>query len=327
MSGVFSTALLLSACTKTSAAPTAELLESPADPSASLDEKLEDTPEKRPANTSFEDVLSEYQAYNERLTRVAAPLRLMNAALCPQIQRDPGFTIHRLEDYPAPVRGMAEAWLGVKADGIYVRAVRPNTSAAEARISPGDQILAVNENPISADPLMESYNRAVLRNGFESVLSKVAIRTPEGREYIARIRPDTACDIPAKVVYSEDINGHTDGREVLITSALMRDVPDDTNLALVIAHEMAHVIADHTKRPPSQELELEADRMALVLMTRAGYDINAAVSYWKNAAHPHDGGHVSKSSHPTTRARFQNFKKELVRINKAKPAEILQFQD
>ena len=283
------------------------------------------TPDQRPTNTTFEDVLAEYQAYNQRLARVAAPLRLENAALCPRTRRDPGFTIHRLEDYPARVQPIAEAFLGVKADGLFIRSVRPNTSAAKARIAPGDQIIKVNENPISAAPLMQSYNRAVVRNGFESVLSKVTIRTAEGQDYLARIRPDTACDIPAKVIFSNDINGHTDGRELLITSALMQSVPDDTNLALVIAHEMAHVIAGHTALAPSQDLELEADRMALVLMARAGYDIDAAVAYWENAAHPHEGGSQAESSHPTTRARYKNFQDELERIQTVADTDTLSF--
>lgn len=272
-------------------------------------------------------MLAEYQAANERLARVAAPLRLKNASLCPKTWRDPGFAIHDLSDYPAEAQDIAKSVFNVKADGIYVQSVRPQSSAQAARITPGDQILAVNENAIKAKPLMEAYNRAVFRNGFESVLSKVKIRTPDGTEYIARIQPETVCDIPVKLVFSEDINGHTDGQEVLITSALMRDVPDDTNLALVIAHEMAHVIADHIKQPPTQTLELEADRMALVLMARAGYDINAAVAFWKNAAHPHDGGHVSESSHPTTRARYQNFRDELARIKNSGSADDLEFRN
>lgn len=279
----------------------------------------------RAADTTFEDVLTEYQGLNQRLARVAAPLRLENAKLCPQTRRDPGFTIHRLEDYPKPIRPMAETLLGVKPSGIYVRAVRPDTSAAEARIEPGDQILAVNENPISSEKLMNTYNRAVLRNGFDSVLSKVRIRTAGGQEFLARIRPDTACDIPAKVVFSNDINGHTDGTDVLITSALMRSVPDDTNLALVIAHEMAHVIAGHTDKAPSQELELEADRMALVLMARTGYDIEDAVAYWETNEHPHDGGDAAQSSHPTTRARYENFQAELRRIKSKSRKESLGF--
>jgi hypothetical protein len=220
---------------------------------------------------------------------------------------------------------MAETLLGVKPGGIYIRGVRPGTSAEKARIEPGDQILAINENRVSSDTLMQTYNRAVLRNGFDSVLSKVRLRTETGQEFLARIRPDTACDISAKVVFSNDINGHTDGIDVLITSALMRSVPDDTNLALVIAHEMAHVIAGHVGQLPTQDIELEADRMALVLMARAGYDIDAAVRYWEINEHPHDGGSAAQSSHPSTRARYENFRDELARIRSQPKKSALGF--
>jgi len=287
--------LLVSGCAESSATPeTGPDIES-AEASVSY-------AETRPDHTRFEDVLEEYQDLNLRLARVAAPLRLKNKSLCPNTRRDPGFTIHKLEDYPEAVRPMAEALLGVKPGGLYVRAVRPNTSAEQARIEAGDQILGVNDNMISAKPLMETYNRAVLRNGFESYLSKVNIRTATGQEYVARIHPDTACDIPVKVIFSND------------------------NLALVIAHEMAHVIEDHADMFPTQALELEADRMALVLMARAGYDVEAAVTYWKDAAHPHEGGKKSESTHPTTRQRYKNFSKELRRIQKSAALETLGFE-
>ena len=308
---------MITGCADSAAAPEAESTKPiPAPVSAAA---------QRPPETTFEDVLAEYQVLNQRLVRVAAPLRLANAALCPLTRRDPGFTVHRLEDYPRPVRPMAETLLGVKSGGIYIRAVRPGTSAEKARIEPGDQILAVNENPISSEKLMQTYNRAVLRNGFDSVLSKVRLRTEGGQEFVARIHPDTACDIPAKVVFSRDINGHTDGQDVLITSALMQSVPDDTNLALVIAHEMAHVIAGHVGKLPTQDMELEADRMALVLMARAGYDIDTAVAYWEAAEHPHEGGNAAQSSHPSTFARYENFQGELERIKNVGDLTSLSF--
>ena len=312
-------AVLVSGCTESSATPDLG-------PDIETEETSVSYAETRPDHTRFEDVLEEYQDLNLRLARVAAPLRLKNKSLCPNTRRDPGFTIHKLEDYPEAIRPMAEALLGVKPGGLYVRAVRPNTSAEQARLEAGDQILGVNGNMISPKPLMDTYNRAVLRNGFESVLSKVNIRTPNGQEYLARIRPDTACDIPVKVIFSNDINGHTDGTDVLITSALMQSVPDDTNLALVIAHEMAHVIAGHAEMFPTQELELDADRMALVLMARAGYDVKAAVAYWKDAAHPHEGGKKSESTHPTTRQRYKNFSNELKRIQKSEDVQELDFK-
>ena len=118
--------------------------------------------ETRAPDATFEDVLIEYQDLNERLARVAAPLRLQNAKLCPHTRRDPGFSIHKWDDYPAPLRPMAEALLGVKPGGIYIRAVRPNTSAADARLEPGDEILAVNGNAINSDPLMGTYNLSLI---------------------------------------------------------------------------------------------------------------------------------------------------------------------
>jgi len=251
----------LSACAESMAAPDT-------DPLPDLASAPVETP--RPADTTFEDVLAEYQSLNQRLVRVAAPLRLQNTSLCNTTVRDPGFATHTLNDYPARLRPMAKAMLGLGDTGVFIRSVRPQTSAAEQKLAAGDQVLAVNENPISGDAMMDTYNEAILKKGFDSVLSKVKIRTPDGTEYLARIRPNTACDIPAKVVFSEDINGHTDGQEILITSALMRSVPDDTNLALVIAHEMGR-------------------------------------------------------SHPSTRARYENFRNELDRIQSVENLEALGF--
>ena len=106
----------------------------------------------------------------------------------------------------------------------------------------------------------------------------------------------------------------------------MRHVIDDTNLALIIAHEMSHIIAGHIEFAPSQDLELVADQMALVLMARAGFDVETAVEYWKDSNHPHEGGEKTQSSHPATSARYKNFKKELKRIRKTKDLNKLGFR-
>ena len=274
----------------------------------------------------FEDVLSDYQDLNDRLERVAAALRIANAELCPKVWRDPGFTVHKLQDYPPSIRFMAEELLGLEDGKLYIRAVRRGSSAQAQFLEAGDEILSVNNQPLSSDLSMERYNRAVLKNGFAIVKPRIEVRTAKGREFTARIEPDTACDAPVKVVFSDAINGHTDGEAIFITSALMRHVIDDTNLALIIAHEMSHIIAGHIEFAPSQDLELVADQMALVLMARAGFDVETAVEYWKDSNHPHEGGEKTKSSHPATSARYKNFKKELKRIRKTKDLNKLGFR-
>ena len=172
----------------------------------------------------FEDVLSDYQDLNDRLERVAAALRIANAELCPKVWRDPGFTVHKLQDYPPSIRFMAEELLGLEDGKLYIRAVRRGSSAQAQFLEAGDEILSVNNQPLSSDLSMERYNRAVLKNGFAIVKPRIEVRTSKGREFTAKIEPDTACDAPVKVVFSDAINGHTDGEGIFVTSALMRHV-------------------------------------------------------------------------------------------------------
>ncbi len=276
---------------------------------------LPDLPLERPSDTQFEEVLTEYQRMNDRLERVSAPLRLANAHLCPHVFRDPGFTAHALADYPERLQGVAEAVMGLKPDGIYVRSVRRDSPADAADIEIGDRVVRLNGQYVLGGRTMKQFYAALSRGAFGGMKTRMTLRTPQGQDYETSLRSDTACDYPASVFFSQEINGHTDGEDVFITSALMQAVPDDVNLALIVAHEMAHAIAGHIDETPSQALELEADRMALVLMENAGYDIDAAIAYWAEASHPHRDLQDNSESHPSITARFENFKKERARIS------------
>jgi len=268
----------------------------------------------------FADLLEDYRQMNDRLDRLSAPLRLANADLCQKTFRDPGFRVHSLADYPEELRGVAQSLMGVEPDAIYVRSVRRGSPAEKADIQTGDRILRLNGQAVPGGPTMIRFYRALSRGAFGGLTTQLTLRTPDGRDYETSLQAETACDYQTRVFYSEDVNGHTDGREVYVTSELMRVVPDDVNLALIVAHEMAHAIAGHMEEMPTRELELEADRMALVLMERAGYDIDAAIAYWAAAAHPHRALQDKSKSHPTISERDANFKKEQARIKEVKRA-------
>jgi predicted Zn-dependent protease len=78
------------------------------------------------------------------------------------------------------------------------------------------------------------------------------------------------------------------GGKVLLTLGMLKQVKNESELAAVLAHEIAHVLKRHQLQslssdsaqtnlgavtvalPPSQEFE--ADRMAVVILARAGYD-------------------------------------------------------
>jgi hypothetical protein len=87
------------------------------------------------------------------------------------------------------------------------------------------------------------------------------------------------------------LNAWSDGKYVAVSSRLMSEVADDSELAFVIAHEMAHNILQHRKRLAGQSAlfaelgigsgkvkatEIEADSYAIKLMAKAGYDLRGA---------------------------------------------------
>ncbi len=88
------------------------------------------------------------------------------------------------------------------------------------------------------------------------------------------------------------------GGKVLITRGMLKKLGSEAELAGVLAHEIAHIVQRHQLKtmateggqeklgainfPLDRAMEFEADRMAAVIMTRAGYDANAYLSVLRN---------------------------------------------
>lgn len=62
-----------------------------------------------------------------------------------------------------------------------------------------------------------------------------------------------------------------DSREVVITAPALDIVENSSELAFILAHELSHIALGHL-RPGSASDELQADRLALTLVRRAGFD-------------------------------------------------------
>lgn len=270
----------------------------------------------------FSDVLAQYQALNTRLESVAAPLQLSNAALCPETERSLGLTVHTVSDYPLRLQSVAESLLNVS-ERLSIRTVRAGSPADKAGLRPEDDLVRINDTYMTSGKTVQRYYAAVARTAYAQPSVTLQVRR-EGQIIDATIAPETVCGYPVNVIFSERVNGHTDGQEILVTSELLRTVDDDVNLALIVAHEMAHAIAGHMDRQPSKALELEADRMALIMMARAGFNIDEAIGYWRYAAHPDQRG--SSSSHPSIEERYNNFEKTRTEITAQRSrGEILHF--
>lgn len=281
--------------------PHSETLD-PAPASASQAIAVESSPSDE--TVSFEDILAQYQALNQRLETVSYDLQSANAELCPVVDRSAGFTVHTVFDYPDNLQPYARGLLNV-GDGLSIRTVREGSPAAEAGLLPGDDLIKVGGTYLPSGRTAQTLYAALTQRAFQEESVEIDLRRGETQaSYI--LTPETLCGYPVNLFFSEQINGHTDGEEVWITSELMRSLPRDEDLALVIAHEMAHAIAGHMDQSPTKALELEADRMALTMLARAGYDFAAAVENWAFAPHPDDEAHPSMT-HPTQAERLNHF--------------------
>jgi len=154
-----------------------------------------------------------------------------------------------------------------------------------------------------------------------------------------QLEPEPACGAELVVAPIHDINAFADGERVIVTRGLLRFTDDDSELAQVIAHEVAHNALDHigeTKIGAGLGLvldiffmgatgvdsggvfqgvgagiasagnEAEADYVGLYLMARAGYPVLDAAALWRRMA-VEDPGSIDgrfMASHPSTPERF-----------------------
>jgi len=112
--------------------------------------------------------------------------------------------------------------------------------------------------------------------------------------------------------YGEIPNAHTDGVSIFITPALLNQI-DDLSLALIIAHELGHIAHGHLGAEPSEGLERQADRFALLMLARAGLDYKKAAAQDAASKPPHISG---GQPYLDTTKRADYFRKVVTEIEK-----------
>jgi len=156
------------------------------------------------------------------------------------------------------------------------------------------------------EPPTESWDQMTDR--ISRISAPLLIDNAEYCEVTARQAGVNYCDIPITLIRSNSVNAASYSDEIEVTTGLMEVVRDDLALALIMAHELAHILLKHPDEPTTIDRELEADRGALILLYRAGYDISYVVDIW-DRAQIEDNTYIGsdKSSHPSVRKRRENF--------------------
>lgn len=250
----------------------------------------------------------------DRLYRVAAPLLVSNAPLCKGNARNLiGFSAKNKYSYSEDYVQAAQA-LGL-GEQLQVTGVLTNSGASRAGVLRGDILTAVEDKQMPQGANAERQAAAIL-GPLVSSRSSVKLGLSRNNKPLAVNVPLTlACGFGIEFGNVDNVNAYSDGRRVLVTRGMLNFVRSDSELAYVLAKELAHNALRHPTRqrmtatvggiidnltrvtpdvstlngtggvkPMPQELDAAADTVALYMLARAGYNIDGANAFWQRLA-------------------------------------------
>ncbi|MBP6011325.1 MAG: M48 family metalloprotease [Alphaproteobacteria bacterium] len=301
----FIAAVALAACASTPTTP--PVTQSPPPAAASVTEGLERYIEQR----------ARVEAVAFRLRRAAAP----DCARKGQTKPDLGLVVWSLANFTNPQDREKLSQSFNLTNAVTVALAVEGAPAANAGLREGTVVTAVNGQTLGEGK--GATERFIALSSAAAKQGPVRV-TVAGRNEIT-MSPESLCEFPTLLVRSPEINAAADGSVLAITSGLYDLTRTDDERALILGHELAHNVLGHVakvsqakpggildafvkatigtavaaavNRPYSIAFEKEADRVGLYFMARAGYDIDAAESFWKrlnattrasavNATHP-----------------------------------------
>ena len=224
-----------------------------------------------------------------RVAAIALKIRAANVESCPQKSYEYGLALARIDDAASPqVRIALTEALGLRAVPTAMTVV-PGGAGDLAGIRQGDRIVAVNgvrwPTAPGLDALAHKAFWDALKSGIQSAVLQVdAERADQPVQF--QLTGKLSCTASVFLINKRSVNATTFGSRIEIHSALDALLQDDSELAFVIGHELAHVILEHTgpgkeaqlkNKVVRRRMETEADQLGILLMAQAGFDSMAAV--------------------------------------------------
>lgn len=344
---VLALALLMSGC-----ATKAPLQQGPV-PSAPSAPR-EEVPALTPRMAAEAEQLTKMAALQDRLYHVAAPLLINNAELCKTQARNLlGFTAKNRYSYPGEYNEAAHIAFGM-GERLQVTGVLSGSGAAQAGLRRGDRLLTAGAKPLPSGPNASTLAGAVFGPLVSAHASLPMGVERDGNNKQLTIPVTRACGFGIELGNADNINSYADGTRVMVTRGMMNFSHGDDELAYLLATGMAHNILGHattqrnastigsiidnlvTVKPDTsmligsggikampQDLDAAADRLAVYLLARAGYDIDGIAPFWKRLATSHPvtvlNGYVA--NHPATAFRVAAIEKSVAEVNAKQAAK------
>jgi len=280
--------------------------------------------------------LRRQHALDRRANDVAWPLLAAAADFC-GAKRAPrfGFNWTTVGDFSDAYRQAATEAFGASTIPTVVLVVAASP-AATAGLREGDRILAVDGQ---AAPQGEKASVEIRKLLSARGANPLRLRVGRGDQTLdVQIAPALVCGFATQVIGQDVINAYADGKVVYLTRGMMRFAQSDEELAVVIAHEIAHNAMGHieakTKNASwgmlfdlvaagygvntqgqfsqiaamsfSKDFELEADYVGEYILARAGRRFAEAAALWRamGAEAPASIRGSASATHPSSPERF-----------------------
>ena len=290
----------------------------------------------QPENPSFAQIAQ----LDQRMASTVNRLAIANAPLCDRTMPATGLVIHAVDQYSQADRAAARAYFGFPAP-VAVESVIADSPAARAGIAAGSGLLEIGGKPVPGSEAKgavttnrDQTEAMVLALPVDAAIS-VKITDGDIVRTIA-IEPLTACRTTSEVRYASNLLGIADGERIQIGDKFLASASDD-DLAVIVAHELAHNILHHNDRLAAanakrglfgefgrsqrlrKQAETDADRLSVYLLANAGFDPAIAPNFWRGPGRRIDVGIFRSRIYTSAQDRSKLMEAEIARIGAARP--------
>lgn len=293
-----------------------------------------------------------YYAELHRVNTVAFRIRTANRADCKEwVAAQIGLYAATPRSMPRRYRSYSREALDLNWERPTVISVVDGSPAAQAGIVTGDEITALNGELIPVTGTRIWMDKWLAANGTKPLEANIR---RGGNDRTVSITPVVGCAIPVVYVTADAANAYTDGKKIVIQSALVELAKTDAQLAVIIGHELAHANLGHMDkrrfnrvlgmasglaidsgfalggistggafgrefakagaRAFSVGFEREADYVGAYYAVRAGYDLTGAEEVWRAMGVKHPDSIDFARTHPSAPVRFVQMQKAAAEI-------------
>lgn len=281
---------------------------------------------------------------DRRVQDIAFRIEVANQDLCPDREPRLGLEWSTPEVFDVKARAAAIEALQL-GEGLTVVTVLKGSPAEAAGLQPGDVLVSVAGQPApTGRDAVVKLGRTVTDKLKRSTGPVSVVVRRAGVEQTVSMTPVMACAYGVVVEDSAEINAYADGQSIHILRPILKLADSDEELALVIAHEIAHDGQHHIQAKmhnarivgfggllldglaaaggvntggaftkagmqlgmahAAPEFEAEADYVGMYYMARAGFRTEGVEDFWRKMAVEAPASIFVKSDHPPSPERF-----------------------